>query len=347
MQTNLQRPQKLFVSPIRYEIPAFQRRYVWQQEEQWEPLWADVIELAQSILEDGDAKPHFLGAVVLQQLPVPTGSIERRIVVDGQQRLTTLQLLIDAIQEVLEVQQFGGPAKRLLALVENTDEFRDDNPDHAFKVWPTSVDRVPFRHTMSNDLSDEDFSTSRVVQAHDFFLGQTEQWLDQFSAENGDRGEAASALERAVRMHLEIVVIDLGESDDPHIIFETMNARGTPLLQSDMIKNKILHDAKIELGFDDTKRSSKEIQLWPFSEDIWWTSEVGRGLQRRPRMDVFVNHWLTLRNLSETRQFDEFSVFDRYANSQVESGGNIEAIARDIASSGISTRISKNSAETT
>ena len=49
-------------------------------------------------------------------------------------------------------------------------------------------------------------------------------------------------------MRLEIVVIDLGDSDDPHIIFETMNARGTPLLQSDMIKNKILHDAKIDLG---------------------------------------------------------------------------------------------------
>ena len=334
MQTNLQRPQKLFIQPVRYEIPAFQRRYVWQQEEQWEPLWADVIELAQSILEDGDAKPHFLGAVVLQQLTVPTGSIERRIVVDGQQRLTTLQLLIDAIQEILEAQHFRTPAKRLLALIENSDEFRDDNPDHAFKVWPTSVDRVPFRHTMSNLLSNRAFSTSRVVQAHDFFARQTEHWLDQFSAEDGDREEAASALEKAVRMHLEIVVIDLGDSDDPHIIFETMNARGTPLLQSDMIKNKILHDAKIDLGYDDTKRSSKEIQLWPFSEDVWWASEVGRGLQRRPRIDVFINHWLTLRNLSETRQYDEFKVFNKHSNSRVESGDNIDAIARDIASIG-------------
>ena len=102
IQTNLQRPQRLFAQPVRYEIPAFQRRYVWQQEEQWVPLWGDVEELAHSIIDDGRTEPHFMGAVVLQQTNFPTGTIERRIVVDGQQRLTTLQLLIDAIQEVLE-----------------------------------------------------------------------------------------------------------------------------------------------------------------------------------------------------------------------------------------------------
>ena len=76
IQTNLQPPQQLFAKPVRYEIPAFQRRYVWQQEEQWEPLWSDVEELAQSIMEDGETKPHFMGAVVLQQTRFPTGTIK-------------------------------------------------------------------------------------------------------------------------------------------------------------------------------------------------------------------------------------------------------------------------------
>ena len=111
MNTNLQRPQRLFAQPVRYEIPDFQRRYVWRQEEQWEPLWDDVAGLTQSIAEDGRTEPHFMGAVVLQQLPFPSGTIERRIVVDGQQRLTTLQLLIDAIQEVLEDRAHSGPSE--------------------------------------------------------------------------------------------------------------------------------------------------------------------------------------------------------------------------------------------
>ena len=334
MDTNLQRPQKLFAHPVRYDIPAFQRRYVWTQEEQWEPLWDDVEQLAQSILEGGQTRPHFMGAVVLQQMQFPTGTIERRIVVDGQQRLTTLQLLIDAIQEVLEKRGHTDPAKRLAALVENNEEFRDGNPDHTFKVWPTIVDRDAFRHAMSNDMSATDYAASSIVKAHDYFKRQTKQWLDEFSGGTETPDRAASALENAVRTNLELVVIDLGDADDPHIIFETLNARGTPLLQSDMIKNKILHDASIEVS-GEGKISSDQQRLWSFDEGDWWIQEVGRGFQRRPRVDLYLNHWLTLRNRAEMRAYDEFRAFQSYVENQHAAGGTIRDIAKDIADIGI------------
>ena len=329
MQTNLQRPQRLFAQPIRYDIPAFQRRYVWKQEEQWEPLWDDVEQLAQSIMEGGRTDPHFMGAVVLQQMQFPTGTIERRIVVDGQQRLTTLQLLIDAIQEVLEIRGHSGPAKRLAALVENPEEFRDGDPDNGFKVWPTIVDRIAFRHAMSNALSATGFAASRIVQAHDYFRGQAEQWLDRSSDETGDLDTAAAALESAVRVNLELVVIDLGDADDPHVIFETLNARGTPLLQSDMIKNKVLHDANIGTE-DEGSISSEQRRLWPFDEDDWWDKEIGRGVQRRPRIDVFLNHWLTLRNQMVMRAHEEFRAFEKYVTAQRGKGKSIFDVADDM-----------------
>ena len=330
MKTNLQRPQRLFVQPVRYEIPAFQRRYVWKQEEQWEPLWDDVEQLAQSIMEEGDTEPHFMGAVVLQQMQFATATIERRIVVDGQQRLTTLQLLIDAIQEVLEEQKHSSPAKRLSALVANGEEYRDGNPDHAFKVWPTTVDRVAFRHAMSNELSATDYMGSRIVQAHEYFKGQAEQWLSRFPRDTGERDSAASALEAAVSRSLEIVVIDLGESDDPHVIFETLNARGTPLLQSDMVKNKVLHEAGIGVRDDDGEATPEERDIWPFDQDDWWVQEVGRGLQRRPRVDVYLNHWLTLRNLAEMKPYGEFRAFEGYSAARVSGGETIRDVARDL-----------------
>ena len=329
METNLQRPQRLFAQPVRYEVPDFQRRYVWKQDEQWEPLWDDAADLAQSIMEDGRTEVHFMGAVVLQQVPFATGTIERRVVVDGQQRLTTLQLLIDAVQEVLEVRGHSDPAKRLSALVDNRDEFRDGDEDNAFKVWPTAVDRAAFRHAMSNDLSGGEYATSRIVQAHDYFKGQVGQWLDKFGDEAGEHARAASALEEVVRMRLELVVIDLGDSDDPHMIFETLNARGTPLLQSDMVKNKLLYEAKIKRSDDDDDRSPEEKRLWAFDDD-WWAKEVGRGLQRRPRADVFLNHWLTLRNRSETKPYDEFRVFEKYADARSSEKETVLDIAKDI-----------------
>ena len=330
MQTNLLNPHELFGKPIRYEVPDFQRRYVWKQDEQWEPLWDDVADLAQSLME-GSSEAHFLGAVVLQPAQFGTGETERRIVVDGQQRLTTLQLLIDAVQEVLAARGHSDPAMRLSALVENQEAFQDGNKDNAFKVWPTAVDRTAFRHAMHNDLSAAAHSTSRIVQAHEYFKEKASQWLDGF----GDAPEApvgaSKALERALRTKLELVVIDLGGSDDAHMIFETLNARGTPLLQSDMVKNRVLHDAKIKRSDDDDDRSRDEQQLWPFDDD-WWNKEVGRGLQRRPRIDVFLNHWLTLRNRSETKPYNEFRVFGDYAEKRSDADERPrEETVRDIA----------------
>ena len=330
MDTNLQRPQRLFAQPVRYEIPAFQRRYVWKQEEQWEPLWNDVEQLAETIMEKGRAEPHFMGAVVFQQRQVPTGTIERRIVVDGQQRLTTLQLLIDAIQEVLEERGHASPAKRLAALVENQEEFRDGDPDNAFKVWPTVVDRVAFRHAMNNGLSANAHAASRIVRAHDYFMGQAAQWLDRFPKGTEENDVSAVSLEKTVRVNLELVVIDLGEDDDPHVIFETLNARGTPLLQSDMVKNKVLHDTGIGIVEDDGGASEDEKRLWPFHQDDWWAQDVGRGLQRRPRVDVYLNHWLTLRNRSEMKPYDEFNAFTKYSEDQRNAGATIETVARDM-----------------
>ena len=327
MHTNLQRPQRLFAQPVRYEIPAFQRRYVWKQEEQWEPLWNDIEELAQSILEDGQTEPHFMGAVVLQQMQYPAGTIERRIVVDGQQRLTTLQLLIDAIQEVLEGRGHSDPAKRLAALVDNQEEFRDGDADNAFKVWPTVIDRDAFRQAMRNDLTSDDHTESRIVQAHNYFKEQTARWLSGFSNEGGKRDRAASALESAVRANIELVVIDLDDNDDPHVIFETLNARGTPLLQSDMIKNKVLHDADVK-AYDEYSVSLAQRELWPFEED-WWMQEVGRGLQRRPRIDMYLNHWLALRTQGDVRNYDEFRAFESYANEQFAIGKTISDVAAD------------------
>ena len=329
MQTNLQRLQRLFAQPVRYEIPAFQRRYVWRQEEQWEPLWDDVAELCQSLMEAVQTKPHFMGDVVLQQVSFPTGTIERRIVVDGQQRLTTLQLLLDAIRQILEDRGYSAPAGRLSALVVNSDDFRDGDADNAFKVWPSAVDRSAFRYAMNDDLTGGEYAESRIVQARDFFKGQAEQWLDKYAEETGERAEAVLALEGAVRLNLELVVIDLDDSDNANKIFETLNARRTPLLQSDMVKNRILHDANVEPRDDAVEKSADERRLWTFDED-WWAQEVGRGLQRRPRIDVFLNHWLTLRNRSETKPYDEFRAFERYADDRSGEGHTVEEVAADI-----------------
>jgi len=91
----------LFAEKRRYVVPLFQRPYVWQQDDQWEPLWKDITGRADAIL-DRDARGasrdgienHFLGAVVLNKIKVYGRHVDTMEVIDGQQRLTTLQLLL-------------------------------------------------------------------------------------------------------------------------------------------------------------------------------------------------------------------------------------------------------------
>ena len=334
MTTNTFTPQDIFYNIVRYQVPEFQRTYIWAQDEQWEPLWEDVVTQAANVLAKGEASRHFMGAVVLQQLQTPTGGIETRTIVDGQQRLTTLQLLIAAIQKVFEQESQGDPAVRLTPLVKTPHEYTGNNPDFAFKVWPTIYDQPDFRRAMENKPPSGEYKNSRIVLAYNYFKNMAQQWLQSFPEEENKRENAALALEHAVRHCLELVVIDLGQSDDPNIIFETLNARGTPLLQSDMIKNRIMHKAGIVPSDADEELSTGADQLWAFGEN-WWREEIGRGHQRRPRIDTYLNNWLTLRNQAVTKNYDEFKIFSQYADKSEEASTTIKEIAVDIAKMGI------------
>ena len=82
--------RELFGPDRRLVVPVFQRPYVWTEDRNWRPLWEDVTALVRRRLAGDEVHPHFLGAVVLDQLPTPTGAMPARQVIDGQQRLTTL-----------------------------------------------------------------------------------------------------------------------------------------------------------------------------------------------------------------------------------------------------------------
>lgn len=317
-------PQALFGKPVRYEILEFQRPYVWEETRQWEPLWEDVSSLAEEYLETGTADHHFMGAIVLQQRNHTSTGVEVRVVVDGQQRLTTIQLLLDAIQEVFEERGQHDPATRLSGMVLNGDEFTGGDRDRVFKIWPTVYDQDAFRRAMRNDLSTTGHEHARIVRAHDFFKGKAESWLDD---QPDNHRERAEALERVVRLLLEIVVIDLDTKDDPNVIFEALNARGTPLRQYDLVKNMVLHEAGVRP--DNEEQPEEVVGPWEFY-DSWWEQQVGPGWQARDRIDVFLNSWLTVRNRKEIPARHEFTEFRSYRNADENSSKPITAIAEDI-----------------
>src|SRR4051812_9906605 len=95
----------LFDRPQRYLVPLFQRSYVWKEETQWQPFWDDVlaqVDLAEKVSgKNGKDRKHFLGALVLSQMRKAPKQIPGYLVIDGQQRLTTLQIMLAAFRDLV------------------------------------------------------------------------------------------------------------------------------------------------------------------------------------------------------------------------------------------------------
>ena len=94
---------QLFTMQCRYLVPIYQRQYVWTKENQWAPLWEDVLTKAREQLDPRPGRPlsrtHFMGAVVLKALQPNGVEHQSYDVIDGQQRLTTLQVLLMALRD--------------------------------------------------------------------------------------------------------------------------------------------------------------------------------------------------------------------------------------------------------
>lgn len=312
METQVRTPQTVFMHPQRLVVPLFQRPYVWNQENQWEPLWNDVVRVTDRLICDPHGKhhPHFLGAVVLQQVQNAVGTMQERTIIDGQQRLTTLQLLFDALHAELMAVNATTPALRLEPLVMNAEPFCRQ-PEDRFKVWPTNRDRPAFNAVMAAkppvDYDAVGYANERMVQAHRFFSEQAREWLTSEGAEQ--IGTRASAIETVVRDLLQMVVIDLGVDENAQEIFETLNARGSQLTAADLIKNFIFQrltepGADVENAYE---------RYWKEFETAFWEAEISVGRLRYPRSSIFLNHWLIARTGEEVVAREVFTRFKRYA----------------------------------
>ena len=101
MQANPQSIDDIFKSQVRYVVPMFQRLYVWQREPQWQALWEDLAEKAELQIKGVKSNAHYLGALIIEGVPPKTPrEVKRFLIIDGQQRLTTLQLMISAFRGI-------------------------------------------------------------------------------------------------------------------------------------------------------------------------------------------------------------------------------------------------------
>lgn len=316
MYTGTHSIKVIFEKDQRLVVPLFQRPYVWSQEQQWEPLWEDIRSVAERHLRNDSAKPHFLGAVVLDQIRQPIGRVDSRLVIDGQQRLTTIQLFVEAFADICAEQAQTNYHRALLKLTRNDNPLSEDE-NEVFKIWPTNSDQEHFRNVMSAKtpmelrkmykVSSNSNVGNAIADCYLFFYQEIAGWL---SAAKDNLTERVEVLYRTICEYLRMVVIELDKDDDAQLIFETLNARGTPLLPSDLVKNFLFHKAESE----GEKIDLLYKKYWKHFDDEshYWRKEVGIGHAKRARIDLFLQHYLTLKLSDEVPSGHIYTTYRQY-----------------------------------
>lgn len=297
----------LFNREVQYKIPLFQRHYVWDLEGQWQPLWEDIKKKSEQRLPDSqkDAIGHFTGAIVTQQTATSSSEVPKYQIIDGQQRLTTFQIILCAIRDICKQQNFDDTAKQIeeLYLLNKT---RSAEGEEKYKLIPTDFDKDTLLKIVDCEASSP--NNGKIHDAYKYF-----QTAIQGYAENDE--EKVRSLYHSVLDDFGLVDILIDKNDEPEVIFESLNARGRSLLQFDLLRNNIF------LRTPDDDRDALYKKYWKHFETEYWEKEVGKN---KPALsELFLQHFL-MAKLGEHEVSPLFRTYQRRYQVNLSENQGIE-----------------------
>ena len=313
--------QTMFERERQYLIPLFQRHYVWGESEQWLPLWEDIVSKAEKRETNSqrEAPKHFTGALVVQQKSTSSTEVSAYEIIDGQQRLTTFQVVLCAFRNVCREQAAEEEADDAERLLVNTG-MRAKKGNGKYKLIPTQFDRAAMAFLVDhNSAIDKDAPTGRLINAYKYFYRQIKGYV-------GNDKDKATALLTAIRDDFGFVEILIDSEDEPEMIFESLNARGKELLEFDLLRNYLFLRTRQSKGED---RDELYKQYWEhFETDRRWDSDVKVGRTKITLSELFLQHFLMARLATETVNplFQTYRKAHESASSGAQTGEALKTL---------------------
>lgn len=219
---------KLVQGDKQFQVPLYQRTYSWGKE-QLKRLWEDVGELVDQHLSGETTAPHFLGSVVLAPGQIQAGGVQRWLVVDGQQRLTTLMLAFTALRDHFKKTGDSRGVDRVHRRI-LVNEFHE-GLDH-YRLLPTQADREAYTACVQSRA--DAGGSDNIGAAYRFFLGALAE-----GQETAGDDRWITTVETVLMDLLSIVEITAESGDNVYRIFESINNTGVGLSQSDLLRNYV------------------------------------------------------------------------------------------------------------
>ncbi|GAA9051848.1 DUF262 and DUF1524 domain-containing protein [Helicobacter pylori] len=267
-------------------IPIYQRLYSWDKE-QCKQLWGDIVKTGGSDQIEG----HFIGSI-LYVLDGITHSDNTLLIIDGQQRLTTITLLLTALRD-----HWSDKRKE----IENHYLINSDKDgDKKFRLILSEPDKDTLIYLIDKDRRKPSDPSSKIMENFKLF----EEWIRK----NTDKLETIfKGLGK-----LTIVWISLEKKDDPQLVFENMNSKGIELTQTDLIRNYIVMETEIE----------KQEGFY----NKYWRAMEGDFKQNKKLFDRFVRHYLTIK----TKIPNINKVYVAFKDYWQKEGIGIEDLLKDL-----------------
>ncbi len=276
-------------------IPIYQRVYSWEKE-QCKELWDDIIKVGGDDKMDG----HFIGSI-LYVLDGITHSDNALLIIDGQQRLTTITLLLIALRDHLNdedefLEKFSRQKIQNRYLINS-----DKDGDKKFRLILSDSDKDTLLSLIDKDKRKPSKPSSKIVENFKLF----EEWVS-------NTGKLETIFKGLEKLMIVEIALEKGK-DDPQLIFESMNSKGMELTQTDLIRNYIVMETEVE------KQEGFYNKYWRAMEEEFKQNET--------LFNQFVRHYLTIKtgNIPNIKK-----VYVALKDYQQKEGIGIEDLLKDL-----------------
>ena len=293
--------QKILNTSRQFIIPIFQRNFSWEKK-QFKQLWTDIQRASKFTRE----RTHFIGSIVYIDMGTPAGRPQQLMLIDGQQRLTTLSLLLCALKRYVQKNDVETNLIKTKKIdnqfLLNSDEMGDDK----YKLLLNAQDRETYIKLLEQTEFTVNTPSKRIMNCYEYFYQQIEKCADDLNS-----------IFLGI-LNLSLVAISLDkDKDNPQLIFESMNSTGKDLAQSDLLRNYLLMDLSTR------EQNRLYTTYWKPMEDAFGQYAY------LEKFDYFIRDFLTIKQ-NNGRICKVNDVYEQFKRYYIEQNLTKEDILKEI-----------------